>query len=86
MGLLSFVSHGLVVGEAFASPVVLLQPREFADLVVQLIRHWNPSGEWQEPVVWWLPLGAEVAACRPWSRPIFDNLTRWKLVFERELN
>jgi hypothetical protein len=33
-----------------------------------------------------LPLGVKVAAWWPWSRLIFDDLTRWKLAFERELN
>ena len=51
-------------------------------MVVGTIPQQNPSGVWQEhAVVWWLPLGAEVEAFPPWSRLIFEDLTRWKQVF-----
>jgi hypothetical protein len=55
-------------------------------MVEEGIREAAAMAEWLELLVQRLPLGVEVEAFSPWSRLIFEDLTRWKQAFERELN
>ena len=64
----------------------VMQPREFAEMVEEGIREAAAMAEWLELLVQRLSLGVEVEAFPPWSRLIFEDLTRWKQAFERELN
>ena len=55
-------------------------------MVEEGIREAAAMAEWLELLVQRLPLGVEVEAFPLWSRLIFEDLTRWKQAFERELN